>query len=313
MTHPDSYQYLLELLEKKYAASGQDLGMYLDGLLRSKYLMYWDYVQLDTLLSLQKPRTDYPDEKIFIIYHQITELYFNLILHELEQTCWSCGSAEEFLMRIERVVRYFKHLEDSFEIMIGGMDLIQFREFRTALAPASGFQTAQYRMIEIYAAPLSHLVFFQKREALSQASLPEQLDNIYWNAGGVNVKTMEPTFTALAFKEKYHNQFLELATRLEQNNLWKIYKTLVVGSDLQSQIENRMRDFDAIANINWPLTHLETAKHYLQRAEGDSAATGGTNWKHYLSPENQKVIYYPELWSESEKQSWGKTRYQVVR
>jgi len=64
---------------------GQSLDSYLDGLLLSNYLTYWDYIQVDTLLTLQNPKTDFPDEKIFIMYHQITELYFKLSLHEMEQ------------------------------------------------------------------------------------------------------------------------------------------------------------------------------------------------------------------------------------
>src|SRR6478735_12454166 len=76
---------LLGKLEEKYQKSGQDLKAYLEGLLHADYLNYWDYVQVDTLLTLQKPRTDIKDEMIFIVYHQITELYFKLTLHEMEQ------------------------------------------------------------------------------------------------------------------------------------------------------------------------------------------------------------------------------------
>ena len=70
----------LKKLQEKYAVMGQDLSSYLDGLLYSDYLTYWDYIHLDTLLSLQNPKTGFPDEKVFIMYHQITELYFRLIL-----------------------------------------------------------------------------------------------------------------------------------------------------------------------------------------------------------------------------------------
>ena len=66
----------LERLSEKYDAIGQDMLSYLDGLLYSNSLTYWDYIHLDTLLSLQTPRTDFPDEEIFIMYLQITELYF---------------------------------------------------------------------------------------------------------------------------------------------------------------------------------------------------------------------------------------------
>src|SRR6478735_12689106 len=72
-------------LQDKYAQMGQDINSYLEGLLLSNYLTYWDYTQVETLLTLQNPKTDFPDELIFIIYHQITELYFKLALHEFEQ------------------------------------------------------------------------------------------------------------------------------------------------------------------------------------------------------------------------------------
>ena len=76
----------LKKLEEKYEAMGQDLSSYLDGLLYSDYLTYWDYIHLDTLLSLQSPKTAIPDEKIFILYHQVTELYFKMILNCLLYT-----------------------------------------------------------------------------------------------------------------------------------------------------------------------------------------------------------------------------------
>ena len=56
----------LEQLRDKYAAMGQDLVSYLDGLLHADFPTYWDYIRLDTLLSLQRPVTPFPDEEIFI-------------------------------------------------------------------------------------------------------------------------------------------------------------------------------------------------------------------------------------------------------
>src|SRR5213083_536914 len=75
----------LSRLNDKYEGMGQSMANYLDGLLLSNYLTYLDYTHVDTLLTLQNPKTDYPDEVIFIIYHQITELYFKLSLNEFEQ------------------------------------------------------------------------------------------------------------------------------------------------------------------------------------------------------------------------------------
>ena len=74
-------------LEKKYESTGQNMNSYLQGLLYANPLKYWDYTYVETLLSLQRPKTDFPDEMVFIIYHQITELYFKLTLHELDQIC----------------------------------------------------------------------------------------------------------------------------------------------------------------------------------------------------------------------------------
>src|SRR6187401_2319907 len=112
----------LKKLQAKYDYMGQDLSSYLDGLLYSDYLTYWDYIHLDTLLSLQNPKTQFPDEKVLIMYHQIPELYFRLILHELEQITNHSHSDEAFFMtRLGRVVRYFRHLEQSFDVMVDGM------------------------------------------------------------------------------------------------------------------------------------------------------------------------------------------------
>ena len=74
----------IELSRKIRGIRYQDLSAYLDGLLYADFLTYWDYINLDALLSLQQPITPFPDEEIFIIYHQITELYFKLSMHEFK-------------------------------------------------------------------------------------------------------------------------------------------------------------------------------------------------------------------------------------
>src|SRR3954464_3610902 len=117
----------IKRLEEKYAAMGQDMSSYLDGLIYADFLTYWDYIQLDVLLNLQHPRTPIPDENIFIIYHQITELYFKLTLQAIEQICLSeTPSAQVFSVQLKRINAYFKNLISSFEIMVEGMDKDQF-------------------------------------------------------------------------------------------------------------------------------------------------------------------------------------------
>lgn len=127
----------IDQLEGKYATMGQDLSSYLDGLLMSNPLNYLDYIRMDSLMSLQTPRTDFPDESIFIMYHQITELYFKLCLHEMEQISYNGrdiqGNGEDMgwkealdpdfmVARVQRINRYFESLIKSFEIMVVGME-----------------------------------------------------------------------------------------------------------------------------------------------------------------------------------------------
>src|SRR6195952_1548668 len=113
----------LTLLQEKYEAMGQDMISYLDGLLHADFLTYWDYIHLDTLLSLQNPKTPFLDEEIFIIYHQITELYFKLVLHECKQITAALPLTSEFFTgRLKRINRYFEALTQSFDIMVEGME-----------------------------------------------------------------------------------------------------------------------------------------------------------------------------------------------
>ena len=71
---------LYQSLKDKYTRLGENSSIYLKGFLHAKEIDYWSYIQLDTLLSLQNPKTHFEDEEVFIIYHQLTELMLKLIL-----------------------------------------------------------------------------------------------------------------------------------------------------------------------------------------------------------------------------------------
>jgi tryptophan 2,3-dioxygenase len=292
-------------LQQKYAAMGQDLSSYLDGLLYADYLTYWDYIHLDTLLSLQNPKTHFPDEKIFIVYHQITELYFNLILWEIEQMAENENMDEKFFIeRLDRIVRYFQLLENSFAVMVNGMERDQFLKFRMSLLPASGFQSAQYRLIEICSTDTINLVNAQEREALVEYSdIDQQIEKLYWRSGATELASGKKTLTLQQFEEKYIKLFKNTGMKYRDKNLWKLYDKNFRGS---KEVISRMREFDQLANVLWPLAHLKSAGHYLHRDPQDIKATGGTNWQKYLPPRFQKIIFFPELWTEQEKAEWGK-------
>lgn len=307
----------IKLLDEKFQAMGQDLSSYLDGLLFADYLTYWDYIHLDTLLSLQSPKTKIPDEEIFIMYHQITELYFKLCLHEYNQLAEKKDLDVKFLTeRIGRINRYFEGLISSFDIMVDGMDPKQFLKFRMSLLPASGFQSGQYRMIEICSTTFKNLVAKDVRSTFSDEVNDEQIEkmyeHIYWKAGATELATGKKTLTLVQFEEKYQKIFIELAQKFKNANLLALYKSLSAEDQKNEKLIVALRQMDVNVNVNWPLSHYKSAVRYLQKDPVDIAATGGTNWQKYLPPRFQKRIFYPELWSEIELEEWGKSWVKTV-
>ncbi len=298
----------LAKLEEKYKDSGQDLSSYLDGLLYQRYLTYWDYIHLDTLLSLQVPRTHYPDEEIFILYHQITELYFKLILHEEKQIVDDKSQELSFFLeKIRRINSYYKALISSFGIMVRGMEREQFLKYRMALLPSSGFQSAQYRMIEIYATPLENLVHSNLRDTYSEKDEIEVLyEQIYWKKGATDARTGEKTLTLKQFEYRYTPRFIRIAKQVKDNTIYHKYKNLPEKIRHNKALIEALKTMDINANINWPLVHLGSAHRYLKREDDAIEATGGTNWKEYLPPSFQKVVFFPELYTKEELNNWGK-------
>ncbi len=295
-------------LEEKYKDSGQDLSSYLDGLLYQRYLTYWDYIHLDTLLSLQVPRTHFPDEEIFIMYHQITELYFKLILHEQKQIVDDKSQEVSFFLeKVNRINSYYKALISSFGIMIKGMEREQFLQYRMALLPASGFQSAQYRMIELYATPLENLVHHTERgEFSAEDGIDELYEHIYWKKGATDLVTGEKTLTLKQFEYRYTPRLIRIANEVKGITIYEKYRNLGEEAKGNKTLIEALKALDMNANVNWPLMHMGSAYRYLDRENGSVEATGGTNWKEYLPPSFQKVIFFPEIYSKEELNNWGK-------
>ncbi len=302
----------IKQLDEKYKSMGQDLNSYLEGLLYSDFLTYWDYIHLDTLLTLQNPKTNIPDEEIFIMYHQITELYFKLCIHEFKQLGNAVSVDAKLLTdRINRINRYFAALVESFEIMVDGMDQKQFLKYRMSLLPASGFQSAQYRMIEVYTTPFVNLMHKDYRDKFTENPSDEELEkmyeHIYWKEGATELATGKKTLTLIQFEEKYSSQIIKLSKDWKSKNIWTIYKRLSEEEQKDVKLIEALQLLDLMVNVNWPLSHYKSAVRYLQRNPEDIAATGGTNWQKYLPPRFQKRMFFPKLWTDEQKEEWGKT------
>ncbi len=298
----------LHQLSEKYAAMGQDMSSYLEGLLQADFLTYWDYVHLETLLSLQNPRTAYPDELIFITYHQITELYFKLVKHEIDQIAHHPALESPFFTeRMQRINRYFGILEQSFAVMIEGMDKDQFLNFRMALLPSSGFQSVQFRHIEIMSTDFRNLLT-PNAPTLPDSSVETLYEFIYWKQGATELATQQKTLTLKQFDKKYGDSLVRLATDYQTGNLHACWLRLHQQGTSTDELIAELRDFDQRVNVRWKMAHLRSAVRYLHKSPAAIEATGGTNWQRYLPPVDQQRLFFPELWNEQERENWGKGR-----
>jgi tryptophan 2,3-dioxygenase len=298
---------LFEKIDENYQFDNEDgIDLLLEGLAdaRSKGVVYWDYLEVDTLLSLQKPRTTYPDEVVFIIYHQVHELYFKLIIQELEKItsldpdkpALDPEDIDTWEKGLTRSTRYMYKLIGSFDIVKNGLDSQEFGEFRKSLLPASGFQTHQFRLIEIMLTSFKNLVNADVRQVIpGAAAFEEQLekyfDDVYWRKGAISRKSGEKAKVLVNFNLKYDELFRGEIRKFEQRNLHSRYQK--ASSCFPSALIEAMKDLEK-SILMWKVMHFNTISFHIPTV---SRGTGGTNWKEYLQVRNQKIFYFPEFWT----------------
>lgn len=298
---------ILEALEQKFAAINQKTETHLEGLLWSKPITYWDYIQTDALLNLQTQRTVLPDEMVFIMYHQVNELLFKMILWEINQLCHIDKPKTDFFTeKLRRISRYFDMLTTSFDIMGDGMEVEQYMKFRNTLTPASGFQSAQYRFIEFSSTDLINLIDYRFRASIDRNTpYSHAFEHLYWQAAGKDYQTGEKSFLILEFERKYREEFLRYMEEYNTINIWQKFKQLPDAEQKDRELVNAMRHYDYTVNVTWVMGHLNAAKKYIDSGKGTGEATGGSDWKKYMHPKYQRRIFFPELWSEEELKNWG--------
>jgi len=300
-------QEKIEQLNEKFAAINQKTETHLEGLLWAKPITYWDYIQTDALLNLQIQRTTLPDEMVFIMYHQVNELLFKMILWEVEQLCHNEAPTTPFFTeRLMRISRYFDMLTTSFDIMGDGMEIDQYMKFRNTLTPASGFQSAQYRLIEFASTDLINLIDYRFRATIDRNTPYEHaLEHLYWQAAGKDHKTGQKSYLLNAFEDKYKDEFLRWMEKYNTINIWQKFKQLPEESQQDAMLIKAMRHYDYTVNVTWVMGHLNAARKYIESKDGPQEATGGSDWKKYMHPKYQRRIFFPELWSEEELRTWG--------
>lgn len=165
---------------------------------------YWHYSRLDNLLELQHPLTDAHDEMQFIIVHQTFELWFKLAIYELRAAIERlkkddlAGSAH-LLHRVGVILRTaYKGFDPLMTMSQQG-----YAEFRSALSPASGFQSMQFRVIEMLI-------------GIERVADTEGEQKFYWQSAVQAGATFEH------FMAKYHEQLLSDSAQLGDDNLRRL-------------------------------------------------------------------------------------------
>lgn len=238
----------------------------------------------------------------------MNELIFKMILWEIDQLCSAqIPTKIFFIQRMQRISRYFKLLTDSFEIMEMGMEVDQYMKFRNALTPASGFQSAQYRLIEFSSTDIINLIDNKFRSTYGkEISFDIALEHLYWQSAGKDYHAEGKSYFLDEFEKKYKPLFKKHLEEYGQKNIWRKFMGLTDKDQNDSELIEIMRQYDYTVNVKWAKQHLKTAVKYIDGSGvGDGQSTGGSDWKKYMAPQHQKRIFFPELWTSRELSKWG--------
>ena len=243
-------------------------------------LTYGGYLRLDELLALQVPQADPPahDELLFITVHQVYELWFQQLLYELETVrdamlAGETWRARHLLRRVHAIERLLITQVDILETMTPQ----DFLEFRANLAPASGFQSVQYRELEFLSGckDRAFLARFRSISATQRARLERRLaEPSLWDAflhllasRGLPAGTDEQILESLR---------VVAGDRAAHDDLWQLAEGLLTH--------------DELAGL-WRARHVVM----VERQIGTKSGTGGSTGAPYLR-KRVPLRYFPLLW-----------------
>lgn len=246
-------------------------------------LTYGRYLRLEALLDQQRLESDAHDELLFITIHQIYELWFKQLLHEAEaaREAMFAGSlwwARHLLVRIHEIERVLIEQIGVLETMTPQ----DFLEFRARLAPASGFQSVQFRELE-FLSGAKDAGFVERFRALSddeRARLRRRLDEpTLWDAF---VHVLRAAGLPADNDDEVRGSLLEAARdRARLGEIWELAEALL-GHDERAS--------------GWRARHITM----VERMIGVKTGTGGSSGASYLRS-RLDLRYYPVLW---ELRSW---------
>jgi tryptophan 2,3-dioxygenase len=253
-------------------------------------MSYSDYLHLDQLLGAQSMLSDSPDELLFIIQHQTSELWMKLAIHEAGSACLAIRDdrLEPAFKMLTRVARIFEQLNSAWDVL-RTMTPSEYTKFRGALGQSSGFQSWQYRAIEFLAGNRNLAMLkphadraeaAEKLEAiLARPSLYDEAllllgrqgFDIGADAGRTDWRETRQENAAVLAAWK--------AVYAEPERHWMLY-----------ELAEKLVDFEDYFR-RWRFNHVTT----VERIIGLKKGTGGTGGVSYLR-RMLEVVLFPELW-----------------
>lgn len=253
---------------------------------------YGTYLQLDKLLSAQQPLSDKPehDEMLFIVQHQVAELWFKLLLHELDAAI-ACMQHDQLarVIKILNRVKQVQHQLTSQWSVLATLTPSEYSAFRDALGTASGFQSPQYRLIEFKLGnkdrtllPMfgHHLEHYRAlKHALESPSLYDEFLRYLYRVGHrVPKECVEKR--DWSEKHHYHPGVVDVLQTIYQHpdEYWAAY-----------EVSERLVDIE-INFQAWRFHHVKT----VERIIGSRPGTGGTAGVKFLA-RTLEHTFFPEL------------------
>ncbi|GGA40389.1 tryptophan 2,3-dioxygenase [Psychrobacillus lasiicapitis] len=253
-------------------------------------MTYGDYLQLDSILSSQKRLSGHHDEMLFIIIHQVSELWMKLILHELTSAIRAIqdDKMQAAFKMLARVTKIQTQIIQAWDVL-STLTPAEYLEFRDKLGKASGFQSFQYRQIEFALGyKTKHILKIYEQDI----ALFEQLEKVYNAPSIYDVSIQALAKAGFQINPTVLNRDYSVTYGGDESvaNAWKeVYRNVDKYWNLYQLAEKLVDVEDWLQQ--WRFRHMKT----VERIIGFKTGTGGSSGVNYL----RKVLdhrFFPELW-----------------
>ena len=256
----------------------------------SRDMSYGDYLQLDAVLNAQKPLSPDPNEMLFIVQHQTSELWMKLMLHELSAAVGciardELGSAFKMLARVSKIMEQLVHAWD----VLATMTPPEYSAIRPYLSNSSGFQSWQYRCIEFMLGnknPAMLKPHAHRPDLLAKVEAAWRAPSLYDES--LRLLARRGMAVPSEYLERDWTQPYAASDAVEQAWLM-VYRDPKQHWDLY-QLGEELTDLEDAFRL-WRFRHVTT----VERVIGFKRGTGGTSGVGYLRKMLDTVLF-PEIW-----------------